>query len=140
MNYYLCLHLGLCIYIFFFMIGYPAVAPELRFETKILHCNVNSYGKLCHPIFSRSYTSDTNVRTLLDCVFGLLLSPDQTDPLDSSLTLGFYQADGTYEVHTHTHTCTHAYIHSHKHHSQFSSLFIIQITDVIVFFFFFIYT
>ena len=31
-------------------------------------------------------------------MFGLLLSPEVADPLDSTLALSFYEADGTYEV------------------------------------------
>ena len=30
---------------------YPLSPPEMRFITPILHCNVNSHGKICHSIF-----------------------------------------------------------------------------------------
>jgi hypothetical protein len=37
-------------------------------------------------------------------VYGLLLSPDTADPLDSTLALSFYEADGTYEAEILAHT------------------------------------
>ena len=27
---------------------YPDAAPEFRFRTPIKHCNINSYGRVCH--------------------------------------------------------------------------------------------
>ncbi len=53
----------------------------------VVHCNVNAHGKICHSIFDRNYSSDTAVGTLLEHVYGLLLTPDKDDPLDSSLAL-----------------------------------------------------
>ena len=37
---------------------YPLRAPEVRFLTPILHCNVNSHGKICHSIFDRYVMSN----------------------------------------------------------------------------------
>jgi hypothetical protein len=34
---------------------------------------------------------------LLECIYGLLLSPDVSDPLDSVLALQFYDGNGLYE-------------------------------------------
>jgi ubiquitin-protein ligase len=53
----------------------------------VVHCNVNAHGKICHSIFDRNYSSDTAVGTLLEHVYGLLLTPDKDDPLDSTLAL-----------------------------------------------------
>eukprot|EP00479_Gromia_sphaerica_P001354 TRINITY_DN11534_c0_g1_i1.p1 TRINITY_DN11534_c0_g1~~TRINITY_DN11534_c0_g1_i1.p1 ORF type:complete len:93 (-),score=13.89 TRINITY_DN11534_c0_g1_i1:280-558(-) len=66
---------------------YPQAAPEIRFITPIKHCNVNSYGRVCHSIFDRNYTTDIPLSMILQCVYGLLLSPDVSDPLDSTLAL-----------------------------------------------------
>jgi len=77
---------------------YPDVAPEIRFITPIKHCNVNCYGRICHSILDRNYTSDTSMATILQCIYGLLLSPDVSDPLDSTLAFEFYDDSGLYET------------------------------------------
>eukprot|EP00966_Prymnesium_polylepis_P316132 7304467-Prymnesium_polylepis.1 len=40
---------------------YPVQPPEVRFVTSIIHCNINSYGKVCHSILDRNWTSDTTM-------------------------------------------------------------------------------
>ena len=76
--------------------SYPAQPPVVRFVTPIRHCNINSYGKVCHSVLDRNWSPDTPVRMVLDCVYGLLLSPDYDDPLDSALALLFFQGSGAY--------------------------------------------
>eukprot|EP01051_Picozoa_sp_SAG22_P016240 SAG22_NODE_2258_length_2779_cov_1.213433_2_plen_243_part_00 len=76
---------------------YPLRAPEIRFITPILHCNVNSHGKICHSIFDRNYSADTSMATMLSCVYGLLLTPDKHDPVDSTLALSANNDSGEYE-------------------------------------------
>jgi len=78
--------------------NYPDSAPEIRFITPIKHCNVNCYGRICHSIFDRNYTPDTTMATIFQCIFGLLLSPDVSDPLDSTLAFEFYDDSGLYET------------------------------------------
>merc|ERR1711900_18776 len=87
---------------------YPGSPPELRFITSIKHCNINSYGKVCHSIFDRNYTADTRISTILQCVYGLLLNPDVDDPLDSTLALEFYNDNGLYETSILNHVKRHA--------------------------------
>jgi ubiquitin-protein ligase len=65
--------------------NYPLNAPTVRFLTPIYHCNINSTGRICHKILDDGYTRDTTVRNILDCLYGLLLTPEPEDPLDSSL-------------------------------------------------------
>lgn len=80
-----------------FPADYPALAPELRFVTPIFHCNINSQGKICHSILDRNWTPDMQLSTVFECIFGLLLSPDTSDPLDSQNALLFYDDSGGYE-------------------------------------------
>jgi ubiquitin-protein ligase len=83
---------------------YPRVAPQVRFITPIKHCNINSYGRICHSILDRNWTADTPFCTVLQCIYGLLLNPDVDDPLDSTLALQFFDDSGTYEVSVVEHT------------------------------------
>lgn len=87
---------------------FPRKAPEVRFVTPIKHCNINVHGKVCHSIFDKNWTPDTGIMTVLQCVYGLLLTPDTTDPLDSTLALAFYDNSGKYEADILTHVKTHA--------------------------------
>ena len=76
--------------------------------TPILHCNVNCYGKVCHSILDRNWSADTTMLQVFSCVFGLLLSPDRSDPLDSTLALQSYDDNGAYEASVIAHTAVHA--------------------------------
>ena len=70
--------------------GYPTFAPKARFITKIKHPNVNAHGRICHSILTRDWTSDISMSTLLDSIFGLLLQPEHSDPVNTITTLGFH--------------------------------------------------
>lgn len=70
--------------------GYPTFAPKARFITKIKHPNINAHGRICHSIFDRDYTSDLSMTTLLDSVYGLLLQPEHSDPVNTTSTLSFH--------------------------------------------------
>jgi ubiquitin-protein ligase len=87
---------------------YPDRAPEVRFLTPIRHCNINAYGRVCHSVLDRNYGPDTSLRTVMECIYGLLLNPDYDDPLDSGLALEFYQGSGTYEDSIRQHVTRHA--------------------------------
>eukprot|EP01124_Arcella_intermedia_P030791 TRINITY_DN6808_c0_g1_i1.p1 TRINITY_DN6808_c0_g1~~TRINITY_DN6808_c0_g1_i1.p1 ORF type:complete len:797 (+),score=227.71 TRINITY_DN6808_c0_g1_i1:2-2392(+) len=83
-------HNGVWLVYVLFPSTYPAEAPEVRFVTPIRHCNVNQYGKVCHSIFTRNWTSDTSIHQVLSCVYGLLLTPETDDPLDTDLALLYF--------------------------------------------------
>jgi len=91
-----------------FPADFPQTPPEIRFETPIFHCNINSHGKICHSIFDRNWSAETTMSTVLECIYGLLLSPDTSDPLDSTHALAFYDDSGGYEAGVIQHTMTHA--------------------------------
>jgi ubiquitin-protein ligase/Mg-chelatase subunit ChlD len=69
---------------------YPQSPPQGRFITRIFHPNINLGGRICHSIFSRNYTVDITNKQVLDTVFGLLLVPEFTDPINTVVTLNFY--------------------------------------------------
>jgi len=66
--------------------NFPLPAPEIRFVTPIRHSNVNQYGKICHSIFTRNWTADTTIHTVLQCIY------------DTNLALSFFSATGDYEA------------------------------------------
>jgi ubiquitin-protein ligase len=88
---------------------YPLEPPEIRMVTSIKHCNINGYGRICHSILDRNYVSSISVRTILDCVYGLFLNPDITDPLDTNLAMMYYEANGEYEASIIKHVQKYAY-------------------------------
>lgn len=69
---------------------YPNFAPKARFITKIRHPNVNPNGRICHSIFDRDWTSDTSMTAVLDTIFGLLMQPEHSDPVNTTITLGYH--------------------------------------------------
>ncbi|KAK3263710.1 hypothetical protein CYMTET_27504 [Cymbomonas tetramitiformis] len=88
--------------------SFPRHPPELRFVTPIRHCNVNQYGKICTSVLGRDWTADTSIVTVLQAVYGLMLTPEATDPLDTALALLFFEATGEYEAQILEHTSRHA--------------------------------
>ena len=87
---------------------FPRAPPKVRFVTKILHCNISSYGRVCHSILDRNWSSETRIKTVLDCVYGLLLAPDVDSPLDSTLALARADDSGSYEGKIIAHTAAYA--------------------------------
>lgn len=87
---------------------FPRCAPEVRFLTPILHCNINSHGRVCHSIFTRNWSHDMPLARVFDCIYGLLLNPDFDDPLDSTLALAAHDDNGAYEARVIEHTKKHA--------------------------------
>ncbi|KAI4810080.1 hypothetical protein KUCAC02_018930 [Chaenocephalus aceratus] len=83
---------------------YPAKPPLVRFVTPVYHCNVNSVGRICHNIFDRNYNAHITMREILEAVYGLLISPEPEDPLDSILAEEFLTSRETYQREAEKHT------------------------------------
>jgi len=84
--------------------NFPLDAPEIRFETPIRHCNVSPHSKICHSVFTRNWTSDTEISTVLNCVYGLLLTPEVDDPVDTELAAQYYSSRDGYTKQIEEHT------------------------------------
>lgn len=61
--------------------NFRPIPPKGRFQTQILHPNVNRHGRICHSILDRDWTPDTSLRNVLDTVYGLLVRADYTNPV-----------------------------------------------------------
>ena len=73
-----------------FPTDYPTSPPNIRFETKILHCNVTQDGHICHPMFNRNYYSpDYTMREILKAIHCLLSMPDPVDLADGGRALNY---------------------------------------------------
>lgn len=77
---------------------YPQTPPEARFYQAPMHCNINSYGRICHSVLSRNYTAETSMTTILQCIHDLFVSPSPEDPLDSDLAMQFHNGTAQYEA------------------------------------------
>ncbi|KAL2078640.1 hypothetical protein ACEWY4_026325 [Coilia grayii] len=87
---------------------YPIKPPVLRFITPVYHCNVNSIGRICHNIFDRNYSAHITMREILDAVYGLLITPEPDDPLDSVLAELYLSNLVQYNQEAKSHTELHA--------------------------------
>eukprot|EP00771_Trimastix_marina_P001363 gnl/Trimastix_PCT/2431.p1 GENE.gnl/Trimastix_PCT/2431~~gnl/Trimastix_PCT/2431.p1 ORF type:complete len:1038 (+),score=346.24 gnl/Trimastix_PCT/2431:1394-4507(+) len=88
--------------------SYPAEAPEVRFVTPVHHCNINQDGRICHSVFTRNWTQDTTVHFVLSCVFGLFITPEPEDPLDTRLAEEYFADRAAYDQTARTMTAQHA--------------------------------
>ena len=76
---------------------YPFKPPEVRFVTSIYHCNVNNQGRICHSVFDRNYSPALTFRQIIDCIYGLILTPEPEDPLDNVIATFFLSNYETYK-------------------------------------------
>ena len=65
---------------------------------------MNSQGRICHSVFDRNYSPAITFRQIVDCVYGLILTPEPEDPLDNVIASFFLSDYKTYQSNAIKHT------------------------------------
>eukprot|EP00049_Salpingoeca_infusionum_P021562 m.3702 g.3702 ORF g.3702 m.3702 type:complete len:766 (+) comp4289_c0_seq1:700-2997(+) len=77
---------------------FPRNPPIVRMITPMYHCNINSDGKVCHSVLDRNWDPSYSIKFVMDCLYGLLLSPEPDDPLDTNIASLYYNDKAAYEA------------------------------------------
>lgn len=57
---------------------------------------MNQQGRICHSVFDRNYSPAITFRHIVDCIYGLILTPEPEDPLDNVIASFFLSEYPTY--------------------------------------------
>lgn len=64
---------------------YPFKPPKVRFNTRILHCNVDASGNICLDTLKENWSPVLTVEKVVLSILTLLDSPNEDDPLSISV-------------------------------------------------------
>ena len=76
----------------------------MTFKTPIKHMNVSPAGRVCHSVLASGWSADIPLRTVLDAVYGMLLTPEMDTPVDTVLATQYNRDRVGFEALVYDHT------------------------------------
>ena len=99
---------GVCMLSIQFPSQYPFKAPKVKFVTPIYHCNVSQTGKICMDVLLQNWSPAMTISKVLLALDELMLNPNPTDALDSTIASFMIQNYDVYKEKAINHAKTNA--------------------------------